>query len=66
MQWRIKILFTSIFSSNLINPNTPYNGILIFHGVGTGKTGSAIAISQNFKELVLKYGNKIHILVPAH
>ena len=53
------------FLSNLINPFTPYNGLLIFHGVGTGKTGSAISIAENFKNMVLKYGNKIHILVPG-
>lgn len=53
------------FLSNFLNPNTPYKGLLIFHGVGTGKTGSAISISENFKDMVLKYGNKIHILVPG-
>jgi len=53
------------FLSNFINPYTPYKGLLIFHGVGTGKTGSAISISENFKDMVLKYGNKIHILVPG-
>ena len=53
------------FLANYINPNTPYRGILIFHGVGTGKTGSAISIAENFKDMVLKYGNKIHILVPG-
>ena len=53
------------FLSNFLNPNTPYKGLLIFHGVGTGKTGSAISISEKFKDMVLKYGNKIHILVPG-
>ena len=53
------------FLSNFINPNTPYKGLLIFHGVGTGKTGGAISIAENFKNMVLKYGTKIHILVPG-
>ena len=53
------------FLSNFINPNTPYKGILIFHGVGTGKTASAISIAENFKDQVLKYNTKIHILVPG-
>lgn len=61
----IKYYSHQSFLNNLINPYTPYNGLLIFHGVGTGKTGSAIAISENFKNMVLKYGNKIHILVPG-
>ena len=43
------------FLANFINPNTPYRGLLMFHGVGTGKTGSAISIAENFKSLVQKY-----------
>ena len=49
--------------SNYINPNTPYRGVLIFHGVGTGKTCGAFAIAENFKDMVKKYGTKIHILL---
>ncbi len=51
--------------SNFINPNTPYKGLLIFHGVGTGKTGTAISIAENFKDIVKKYNTKIYILVPG-
>lgn len=51
--------------SNFINPNTPYKGIIIYHGLGTGKTCVAIAIAEKFKELVTKYGTKIHVLVPG-
>ena len=49
--------------SNFINPDTPYRGLLVFHGVGTGKTCSAFAIAENFKDMVKKYNTKIHILV---
>jgi len=49
--------------SNYINPDTPYTGLLIFHGVGTGKTCAAFAIAENFKDMVKKYGTKIHILL---
>lgn len=49
--------------SNFINPDTPFNGVLVFHGVGTGKTCTAFAIGENFKDMVKKYGTKIHILV---
>jgi hypothetical protein len=51
------------FLSNFINPDTPYRGILIFHGTGTGKTCAAITIAEKFKKNVEKYGNKIHVLV---
>ena len=49
--------------SNLINPETPYKGLLLCHEPGTGKTCAAYAIAENFKEMVLKYGTKIHILL---
>ena len=39
------------FLGNFMNNNTPYKGLLIFHGVGTGKTCSAITISNNFRTL---------------
>jgi superfamily II DNA or RNA helicase len=49
--------------ANFINPDTPFRGILMYHGVGTGKTCSSVAIAENFKDQVKKYGTKIHILV---
>ncbi len=51
--------------SNFINPDTPYKGVLIFHGTGTGKTCAAIAIAEKFKKQVQRYGTKIYILVPG-
>jgi len=51
--------------SNFINPDTPYKGLLIFHGTGTGKTCAGIAIGEKFKPLVQRYGTQIYILVPG-
>jgi superfamily II DNA or RNA helicase len=51
--------------ANFINPNTPYTGLLVFHGTGSGKTCAAVAIAEKFKPLVEKYGTKIHILTPG-
>ena len=51
--------------SNLMNPNTPINGILVMHGTGTGKTCVAIGIAEQFKEQVLKYNTKIYVVVPG-
>lgn len=53
------------FLSNFINPDTPYKGLLIFHGTGTGKTCAAIAIAERFKEMVQKYNTKIYVLTPG-
>ena len=47
---------------NFISPDTPYKGLLIMHGTGVGKTCTAIAIAEQFKDQVLKYNTKIYVL----
>jgi hypothetical protein len=51
------------FLKSFMTPNTPYTGLLLLHGTGTGKTCTAVNIAENFKHLVRKYNTKIHILV---
>lgn len=48
--------------SNFFNPDTPYNGLLLFHGVGTGKTCSSSAIAEKHDILFANY-KKIYIIV---
>ncbi len=48
--------------ANLINPETPYKGLLVMHGTGTGKTCAAISIAEQFKDLIKKYNTNIYIL----
>jgi hypothetical protein len=36
--------------SRFLHPSTPYNGMLLFHGVGVGKTCSAVTIAEQFLE----------------
>jgi superfamily II DNA or RNA helicase len=50
---------------NFISPNTPYKGVILMHGVGSGKTMTAIRIAEQFKEQVKKYNTKIYVLVPG-
>jgi len=50
---------------NIINPDTPYRGMVVFHGLGTGKTCAGVAIAEKFKPLVQKYNTKIYVLVPG-
>lgn len=38
------------FIKNFIHPTTPYNGIILYHGMGTGKTCSAIGIAEQFRK----------------
>lgn len=56
------------FVKNFIHPNTPYNGILLYHGMGTGKTCTAIGISEQFRN-IHKYNpqfNKIWIIASSN
>ena len=43
-----------------LNITTPYRGLLLFHGLGSGKTCTSIGVIE-----VLKYNKKIYILTPA-
>ena len=43
-------------------PNTPYNGLLIFHGTGVGKTCTAITIAEQYKSYLSEIGKKIRII----
>ena len=44
-----------------INLNTPYRGLLLFHGLGSGKTCSSIAIAEGIKS----GGKQVIIMTPA-
>ena len=48
--------------SRFLNPLTPYHGLLLFHGVGVGKTCSAVRVGEEY----LKYlpHSKVFIVVP--
>lgn len=50
-----------IFLRNYISKQTIYDNILIYHSMGSGKTCSAISISEGFKEYI--YNLKRHIIV---
>ena len=50
---------------NFISPATPYKGVLLMHGVGSGKTATAIRIAEQFKDQVKKYNTKIYVVVPG-
>lgn len=43
-----------------LNVRTPYRGLLLFHGLGSGKTCSSIAIIEG-----LQYDKKVIIMTPA-
>jgi len=45
---------------NYLNITTPYRGLLLFHGLGTGKTGSSIGVAEGFKTW-----KQVVVLTPA-
>ena len=50
------------FLRNYISPHTPYNGVLIYHSTGVGKTCTAISIAEGFKNVLQNYGKKILVI----
>jgi len=50
------------FLKNFLTKETPYKSLLIFHGVGVGKTCSALTIGENFRDLYARENKKIIIL----
>lgn len=47
---------------NFLAPDTPYKGVLLIHGVGSGKTATAIQVAEQFKDQARKYNTKVFIL----
>ena len=43
-----------------LNLNTPYRGLLLYHGLGSGKTCTAIAIAEGMKSR-----NRVTVMTPA-
>jgi hypothetical protein len=35
---------------NFLAPGTPYNGLIMFHGTGVGKTCTAVTVAEQFKD----------------
>ncbi len=49
-----------LFVINYIQQNSPYRGILLYHGLGAGKTAASIGIADG-----LSFENKVVIMLPA-
>jgi hypothetical protein len=54
-----------IFVRNFLSVETPYKGILLYHGLGSGKTCSAITICEEYRLQNLNYNKDHRILVIA-
>ncbi len=52
-----------VFLKNFLSPYTPYNGILLFHGVGVGKSCTALSIAEQFRDV---FSKKTLIMMPTN
>lgn len=52
------------FVKNYLSSNTPYNSLLLYHGLGTGKTCSAISICEEIRKIYKRtaYNKRIMII----
>lgn len=54
-----------MFVKNFMSFETPYNGLLLYHGLGTGKTCSAISVCEEMRTYLKKMGNLKKIIIVA-
>ena len=53
------------FIKNFLSFQTPYNGLLLYHGLGSGKTCSAIGVAEDMREYMKQIGSQQRIIVVA-
>ena len=53
------------FVRNFLSFNTPYNSLLLYHGLGTGKTCSAISVSEEMRAYLKQIGLAQRIIIVA-
>lgn len=53
------------FVRNYLSFNTPYNSLLLFHGLGSGKTCSSIQVCEDMRSYLKLLGIKKKILIVA-
>lgn len=50
---------------HFLSSHTPYNGLLLYHGLGSGKTCSAIGITENMRRYMELEGKTNRIIIVA-
>ena len=53
------------FVKNFMSAQTPYNSLLLYHGLGTGKTCSAIGVSEEMRDYMKQMGINKRIIIVA-
>lgn len=62
---KFELMPHQLFVRNFMSIQTPYNSLLLYHGLGTGKTCSAIGISEEMRSYIKNIGSTQKIIVVA-
>ena len=54
-----------MFVRNFLSFQTPYNGLLLYHGLGTGKTCSAISVCEEMRTYLQQMGITKRLIIVA-
>ena len=54
-----------MFVRNFLSFQTPYNGLLLYHGLGSGKTCTAISVAEEMRNYIKQLGILQRIIVVA-
>ena len=54
-----------VFVKNFLSSHTPYNSLLLYHGLGSGKTCSAITVAEETREYMKQVGKSNRIMIIA-
>ena len=60
-----ELLPHQLFVKNFLSFQTPYNSLLLYHGLGSGKTCSSIGIAEEMRAYMKQVGMKQRIIVVA-
>jgi len=61
----VELASHQMFVRNFLSFNTPYNGLLLYHGLGSGKTCSAISVAEEMRNYLNQLGISQRIIVVA-
>ena len=54
-----------LFVRNFLSFQTPYNSLLLYHGLGSGKTCSAISVAEEMRDYIMQMGITSQIMIVA-
>ena len=52
-----------LFVRNFLSPQTPYRSLLLFHGLGSGKSCSAIGVCEEYRQYMKQIGSEQRIII---